>query len=183
MTDAARPPSPALARQHRANPKPLPVRIVLRLRRLLMSLRHLAYRRLLGMDLHPSSFFSLKANLDLTNPRGVHLGPGAYVAFGAAVLAHDQTRLVHTDTHIGRNSFIGAHSIIMPGVRVGDECIVAAGAVVTQDVPDHSIVAGNPARIIRSGIRMLAGGVLADRFAEVTAAMQDAGEDAGRAAP
>ena len=42
----------------------------------------------------------------------------------------------------------------MPGVRIGNNCIVGAGAVVTKDVPDFSIVAGNPATIIRSGIEV-----------------------------
>ena len=41
----------------------------------------------------------------------------------------------------------------MCGVKIGNEVIVGAGAVVTKDVPDNSIVAGNPARIVRSGIR------------------------------
>lgn len=39
-------------------------------------------------------------------------------------------------------------------MKIGNECIVGAGAVVTKDVPDHSIVAGNPAKIIRTGVMM-----------------------------
>jgi acetyltransferase-like isoleucine patch superfamily enzyme len=42
----------------------------------------------------------------------------------------------------------------MPGVRVGKQVIVGAGSVVTKDVPDHCVVAGNPARIIKTGIRL-----------------------------
>jgi acetyltransferase-like isoleucine patch superfamily enzyme len=42
----------------------------------------------------------------------------------------------------------------MPGVKIGDEVIVAAGAVVTKEVPANCIVAGNPARIVRTNIRM-----------------------------
>ena len=42
----------------------------------------------------------------------------------------------------------------MPGVNVGDEVIVAAGAIVTKDVPSNCIVAGNPAKIIRTNIKM-----------------------------
>ncbi len=51
--------------------------------------------------------------------------------------------------HIGRGSWIGARVTIMPGVRIGEFCVVAACAVVTKDVPDYSVVGGNPARIIR----------------------------------
>jgi len=50
---------------------------------------------------------------------------------------------------IGDNCWIGANSIIMPGVTIGDNVVVAAGSVVTKDIPDWSLVAGNPARIIR----------------------------------
>lgn len=50
---------------------------------------------------------------------------------------------------IGKSVFIGARSIIMKGVTIGDGAVVGAGSVVTQDVPANTIVAGNPARIIR----------------------------------
>jgi len=49
---------------------------------------------------------------------------------------------------VGSDVFIGSGTIVMPGVRIGDRCIVAAGSVVTKSVPDGSIVGGNPARII-----------------------------------
>lgn len=49
---------------------------------------------------------------------------------------------------IGDNVMIGIRAILMPGIRIGNNCIVAAGAVVTKDVPDNSIVAGVPARVI-----------------------------------
>ena len=41
-------------------------------------------------------------------------------------------------------------AIIAPGVRVGENCLVAAGAVITRDVPDRMLMAGNPARVLRS---------------------------------
>lgn len=49
---------------------------------------------------------------------------------------------------VGDNSFIGSHSIIMPGVHIGKNSVVAAGAVVTKDVPEGSVVAGVPAKVI-----------------------------------
>ena len=51
---------------------------------------------------------------------------------------------------IGNNVHIGTNAIIMPGVSIGDNCIIGAGAVVTHDVPDRTIVAGIPARKIKS---------------------------------
>ena len=51
---------------------------------------------------------------------------------------------------IGRNVWIAANATILGGVTVGENCVVAAGAVVTKDVPANSLVGGNPARVIRS---------------------------------
>lgn len=52
--------------------------------------------------------------------------------------------------HIGRNCWIGMNSIILRGVTIGDNSIVAAGAVVTRSVPPNTIVAGNPAREVKT---------------------------------
>jgi len=105
-----------------------------------------------GMDIHPDTLISTKAYFDKSNPRGIHVGEGTAVSFGATILSHDYIRRLHTNTRIGRFCQIGARSIIMPGVTVGDHSIVAAGAVVTKDVPPHVIVGGNPAKVIKAEI-------------------------------
>ncbi|MGW1518986.1 CatB-related O-acetyltransferase [Streptomyces sp. NPDC002287] len=53
------------------------------------------------------------------------------------------------DTVVGNDVWFGYRAIVMPGVRIGDGAIIAAGAVVTADVPPYTIVGGNPARPIR----------------------------------
>ncbi len=50
--------------------------------------------------------------------------------------------------HVGERTFIGCNSIIMPGVSIGKRCVIAAGSIVTHDVPDGTVVGGAPARII-----------------------------------
>ncbi len=54
-----------------------------------------------------------------------------------------------TPIRIGNDVWIGARVILLPGVKIGDHVILGAGAVVTKDIPDYAIAAGNPARIIR----------------------------------
>ncbi len=51
--------------------------------------------------------------------------------------------------HLGDSCFIGVGAIIMPGVTVGRAAVVASGAVVVGDVPEQTIVAGNPAKVVR----------------------------------
>ena len=53
------------------------------------------------------------------------------------------------DTVIGHDVWIGMESLVMPGVRIGHGAVVGARAVVTRDVPDYAVVAGNPARLVR----------------------------------
>ncbi|WP_285009815.1 acyltransferase [Pedobacter faecalis] len=56
---------------------------------------------------------------------------------------------------VGENAWIGAHAIILKGVTIGENSIVAMASVVTKDVPANSIVAGNPAKVVRTDIHLL----------------------------
>lgn len=95
---------------------------------------------------------------------------GARCLFGADVLIFD-TDFHNHDWHnrryskpdwlriskpvtIGNDVFIGTRAIVQKGVSVGDGAIVAAGSIVTADVPPHTIVAGNPARVIRKLVEL-----------------------------
>lgn len=51
--------------------------------------------------------------------------------------------------HVGNNCWFGANVTVMPGVTIGNGCVVAAGAVVTKNIPDHCLAAGVPAKVIR----------------------------------
>jgi acetyltransferase-like isoleucine patch superfamily enzyme len=127
--------------------------VLIRVRHLILSFRRIYLIYVYGMKIGKDVRISLKARLDKTYPQGIIIGDGSYLAFGAAILCHDMSRNLRKNVVIGKNCFIGANSIILPGVIIGNEVVVAAGSVVTKDVPSNSIVAGNPAKTIKKHIR------------------------------
>ena len=50
---------------------------------------------------------------------------------------------------VGKGAKIGANATILPGIRIGENALVGAGSVVVEDVPDNTVVVGNPARVIK----------------------------------
>ena len=104
------------------------------------------------MHIHETARISNGAFLDKSNPKGVYIGEESYVANGARILSHDFCRGLYSKTIIGKRCFIGCDAIILPGVTLGDEVVVGSAAVVTKNVPSNSIVAGNPAKIIKTNI-------------------------------
>jgi putative colanic acid biosynthesis acetyltransferase WcaF len=72
----------------------------------------------------------------------------AYLCTGTHDFTSPILALQTAPIRIGRGAFVGARSFILPGVQLGEGCVVGAAAVVTRDVPAYAIVAGNPARPI-----------------------------------
>lgn len=111
------------------------------------------YRTLYHMDIGNNTGINRKARLDKNvNPEGIHIGNNCNILAEAIILSHDACRQLEADTYIGDNTIVGIRSIVLPGVKVGNHVVIGAGSVVTKDIPDHCIVAGNPAKVIREGI-------------------------------
>ncbi len=96
--------------------------------------------------------------IDSIYPEAVTIEDETYLTRGVKVIAHFNptnpiAELIGFDStvrpvHIGFGSFLGVNAIILPGVTIGRCCIVGAGAVVTKNAPDFSILGGNPACVI-----------------------------------
>lgn len=61
----------------------------------------------------------------------------------------EQVYQYNMPVHIGRNCWIGAGAIILPGITIGDNTVIGAGSVVTKDIPANVVAAGNPCRVMR----------------------------------
>jgi acetyltransferase-like isoleucine patch superfamily enzyme len=109
--------------------------------------QRLIRRRVWGMDIHPTARIATTAYVDRTWPRGIHIAAGCVIGEEAVILTHDFTRGVYLDTRIGERTHVGPRSIILPGLTVGEDCVVAPGALVTKTMPPRSLAIGNPAEI------------------------------------
>lgn len=95
-------------------------------------------------------------NHDLTcmSAGGITIGDGVQIGPNVTIVTTnhdfgDHYILRCKGVHIGRNVWIGACAAIMPGVTIGENAVVAGGAVVTKDVEPNTVVGGNPARVIK----------------------------------
>lgn len=90
----------------------------------------------------------------LDGRRGLTIGDNTVIAYEAIIwtLNHDYNDLHFSGkgapVSIGKYCWICSRSMILPGVKIGDGAVVASGAIVTKDVPEYSIVAGVPAKVI-----------------------------------
>lgn len=96
-------------------------------------------------------------NFDSFFPHLIEIGSNCVISRETLLLTHDYSKnfpqeglrtMTKGRIKIGDNTFVGIRCIILPGIEIGKNVIVGAGAVVTKSVPDNVVVAGNPAKII-----------------------------------
>jgi len=103
---------------------------------------------------------SINAFVHIWGQGGIHIGDRVMIASHTAItsLTHDYTKnnmfktLIKKSIFIGDDVWIGAHSVIMPGVTIGNGAVIGAGALVTKDVEENTIVIGSPARFYKNRI-------------------------------
>jgi maltose O-acetyltransferase len=92
--------------------------------------------------------------IDPSHCEHIRIGDDVTLAPRVYLLAHDASTKRALDrtrigtVEIGDRVFIGAGAMVLPGVRIGSDVVIGAGSVVTRDIPDGSVAAGNPARVL-----------------------------------
>lgn len=120
----------------------------------------LYYRYVYKMDLGVGVIISPHARLDKGVGYRIHIGDDTQILAYSTVLGHDFCRKLSVDTYIGDNCIVGINSIILPGLIVGNQVVIGNGAVVTKNIPSHCMVVGNPARIIRTDVKVSKGTII-----------------------
>lgn len=109
-----------------------------------------------GKNIHMGKNVFINSGCHFQDQGGIYIDDGSLIGHEVviATLNHDLNPEHRADLHpqpvyIGKNVWIGAHATILPGVHIGDGAVVAAGAVITKDVPAQTVVGGVPGKIIK----------------------------------
>jgi acetyltransferase-like isoleucine patch superfamily enzyme len=107
-----------------------------------------------GSHVHIGNDVAINPYFKAMSSGHIYIGDRAKLAFGVTIAAnnhdlYDREILLLDDVHIEENAWIGANAVILPGITIGKNSIVGAGSVVTHNVPDNTVVVGNPARVLR----------------------------------
>lgn len=114
------------------------------------------YARLIGVTLGQNNFIPDK-EMWPSEPYLVSIGDNCQITMGVRLFTHGGGQVIRKfypdfdafgKINIGNNVYIGNNSLVMPGVTIGDNCLVGAGSVVSKSVPAGMVVAGVPAKII-----------------------------------
>ena len=111
-----------------------------------------------GKNVHMGSHVYANSNLTLVDDGHIYIGDK--VMFGPNVTIATAGHPINPelrarglqfnrDVHIGENTWIGAGTIVVPGVSIGSNTVIGAGSVVTKDIPDNVVAAGCPCRVMR----------------------------------
>lgn len=111
-----------------------------------------------GKHTHLGSNVYANFNLTLVDDGHIYIGDSCMFAPNVVIATaghpidpqlREEQLQYNIDVHIGKNVWVGAGSVILPGVSIGDNSVIGAGSVVTRDIPANVVAVGNPCRVLR----------------------------------
>lgn len=115
---------------------------------------HMSY----GSHVHLEESFYANFNLVLVDDTDIYIGDKTMIGPNVTVcttghpadpLYREMVAHYSLPIHIGKNVWIGANSVVLPGVTIGDNTVIGAGSIVTRDIPANVVAVGNPCRVMR----------------------------------
>jgi acetyltransferase-like isoleucine patch superfamily enzyme len=114
------------------------------------------FHRLRGVDIGRNVEIGYYCIIGNVHPSRIHIGDHAIITANSVILEHDNSYyytyghdVKFGDVHIGEQAFLGIGTVVMPGVNIGSHAIVGALSFVKSDVPSYSVVAGQPAKVVK----------------------------------
>lgn len=119
------------------------------------------YAKYLGVNLGSNvKFYAMKPSMFSTEPWLITIGDDCFITANCQFVTHDGgTLILRKEVHdleitapitIGNDVYIGINTTILPGTKIGNRCIIGACSLVRGEFPDNSVIAGVPARVIKS---------------------------------
>jgi len=105
--------------------------------------------KLVGKPCQIGRFSIIDYGGNITIGKNVKIGYGVFILSASTITGSKKIRILRAPITIGDDVEIGSNSVILPGIRIGNNSTIGAGAVVTLDIPENSIAVGVPARVIK----------------------------------
>ena len=115
-----------------------------------LKLKNFLYK-LIGVKVGKDVAFALESTVDVFFPELIEVGDNSIIGYDSTILTHeflrDEVRV--GEVKIGKNVVIGARTLILPGVTIGDNSVISAFSLVNRDVPPNVLAGGVPCRVIK----------------------------------